>query len=131
MPDMEEKTFAGRCRAMAAGMRSGQLTGGSLLQGALLLEAAAREVERGHDERDIRRFSRLMTARMARKLYEGHRGWREENLFALQALLDKEIGKVNRDYVDIANFAMMLHNAAEANARGPEADEAPIAETLG
>lgn len=110
----KEKSFADSCRAMAAIARADP-NNANLLAAAHLLDEAALECERNEDVRDVQHFARRMTAKMLRKSYEGHAGWRAMCQAQLWDLLIDEIS-VQRDPVNIANYAMMLAHAQETRA---------------
>lgn len=76
-------------------------------------------------ESAIREFSKLMNERMQKKRRNGFRGWQDEELIRsienrLQSkVIDVILGEAYPDdFVDIANFSMMLHafNATSDNA---------------
>lgn len=101
-------------RESAAQIRSGSWMGSDMLLMAHRLEKAAIAVDMARDAREIRRFSSLMTTKMARKAYEGAHGWPNIPVAHLWAMLREHVEK--GDPIDIANFAMMIHHNAEVEA---------------
>jgi len=58
----------------------------------------------------VRLFSMAMVNRMLAKYDEGLRGW--DNIEGSVAMYNKKLGNaaIHGKWVDVANFAMMLHN---------------------
>lgn len=112
-----------------------------ILEAALrsLCEQSAKPAQDGPspltaDDIGVNNFARAMSAKLAFKRTEGYHGWNDKALCSqeyLSALLRMHVDK--GDPVDVANFAMMLHQRGERISPAPAGtapDDAELLEIL-
>jgi len=74
------------------------------------------------DDEAVDRFAAAMKSKLSVKREDGRGGWDDKTQCSQQFLSDLLIGHVDKgDPVDVANFAMMLHQRGEAIATAPRA----------
>ncbi|MCK5500376.1 MAG: hypothetical protein KAI82_03880, partial [Tritonibacter mobilis] len=79
------------------------------------------------DDEAVDRFAAAMKAKLAVKRADGRGGWDDKAQCSQKFLSDLLRGHVDKgDPVDVANFAMMLHQRGEMIAPVPEIETAPI-----
>lgn len=79
------------------------------------------------DDAAVDRFAAVMKAKLAAKRADGRGGWDDKTQCRQQFLSDLLRGHVDKgDPVDVANFAMMLHQRGEVIAPVQEIETAPI-----
>lgn len=88
---------------------------GDLIAYGLVVEAIEAEpCPRHHDDEAVDRFAAAMKAKLAAKRADGRGGWDDKTQCSQQFLSDLLRGHVDKgDPVDVANFAMMLHQRGE------------------
>ena len=66
--------------------------------------------ERNHDVESVRVFSQKMAVKLAKGRASGRHGWRDVNIVSDKQLLEYLHDNLDRQqYVDVANYAMMLY----------------------